>query len=66
MYYNVKVKVQAENDKGKLVSVKEEYIVEAISATDVEVMITELYKESSFDWSIDSLKATKIIDIIRP
>lgn len=64
-YYRVTVKVQYEGKKGELKNRKEDYIVEAISPTDVELKMANHMKGSTEDYEITSIVVTKIIDIIK-
>jgi hypothetical protein len=41
MYYNVKVKLSYEDDKGRVKSKTEAYLVKAESVTDAEVIVNE-------------------------
>ena len=52
-----------ESDKGKMKSRRDEYIVEAISPTDVEAKITE--ELVGLDFEIAQIALTKIISIVR-
>lgn len=61
-YFRCKVKVEWEDDKGKVKYRGEEYIVNALTPTDVESKIHEHLKGSDFE--IVSISVTKIIDII--
>ena len=64
-YYKCTVKVQYEGKKGELKNRKEDYIVEAISPTDVELKVANYMKGSTEDYVITSIVVTKIIDIIK-
>lgn len=61
-YFRAKVKVEWEDDKGKVKYRGEEYIVNALNPTDVEAKINEHLKGSDFE--ISSISVTKIVDII--
>jgi len=61
-YYRCKVKIEYENDKGKVKYRGEEYIVNALNPTDVESRITEHLKGTDFE--IVNISVTKIVDII--
>ena len=61
-YYKVRVKVEWEDDKGKVKYRGEEYIVNALNPTDVETKITEHLKGSDFE--IASISVTKIVAIV--
>lgn len=61
-YFKCRVKVEWEDDKGKVKYRGEEYIVNALNPTDVESKITEHLKGSDFE--IASISVTKIMGII--
>lgn len=61
-YFKCAIKIEFEDDKGKVKYRKEEYIVNALTPTDVEAKITEHCK--GFDFEIVSISVTKIVDII--
>lgn len=62
-YYKCTVKIEELDEKGKVKKRSEDYIVYAITPTDVEAKInTEL---SGFDFEIKSITTTKIVDIIK-
>lgn len=64
MYYTAKVKCKITNDNGKVQKVTELYLVDAVSVTDVEVQITQKYKDSTFDWELTNVAETKIIEVL--
>ena len=64
MYYTAKVKCKIENDNGKIQKVTELYLVDAVSVTDVEVQITNKYKDSNFDWELTNVAETKILEVL--
>lgn len=55
MYYKVKVKVVTEDDNGKRKKQSEEWLVEAVNVTDVEVIITKEYQGFTGDWAVNSV-----------
>lgn len=61
-YFKCVVKIEFENEKGKVKYRKEPYIVNALNPTDVEAKITEHLKGS--DFTIDSISITNIVAII--
>lgn len=64
MYYKAKVKCRIEQDNGKIQKVTEEYLVDAVSVTDVEVIITQEYQGVAFDWEITSVSETKVAKVL--
>lgn len=63
-FYKATLQVEFEV-KGKNKKRREEYIVEAISPTDVEAKIVEHLRGSTEDSEISSIVLTKIVDILR-
>lgn len=62
-YYKVIVRVEhVIEDKVK--PTNEEYIIKAVSVTDAEVKANELFKGSTLDFTVSSVSATKIVDVI--
>ena len=62
-YWQVTVQLQHESDKGKIQRVNEQYIVDAVSATEAE---TKIYKEfeGESNFEVTKVAQTKIIKII--
>jgi hypothetical protein len=62
-YWQVDVKMEFENDRGKIQKVIEKYLVSAFSATDAEAKI---YKEFDGDsnFSVEKVVKSKILKII--
>ena len=65
MNYIAKVKERIEQENGSFKKITATYLVEgAISVTDVEVIVTEKYKGSTFDWEITSVTESKIEEVL--
>ena len=64
-FYKATLQIEFEDAKGRLKKRREEYIVEAISPTDVEARVTSHLKGSTEDSEISSIVLTKIVDILR-
>lgn len=64
MYYKAKVREKIEDDKGKIKKTTAEYLVDAVSVTDVEVQITNEYNGVGFEWELLSVSETKIVKIL--
>jgi hypothetical protein len=62
-YWQVDVKMEFENDRGRIQKVIEKYLVSAFSATDAEAKI---YKEFEGDsnFSVEKVVKSKILKII--
>jgi hypothetical protein len=62
-YWTVTVQLEHENDRGRIQRIKEQYLVNAISATDAEAKIyTDFEGESNF--SVVGVVQSKIIKVI--
>lgn len=62
-YFKCVVKVEYEDAKGRVKFRKEEYLVNALNPTDVEVKITK-EMEGSGEFEIASIVQTKIISVL--
>jgi len=62
-WYSVKVKVITDNGKTTK-KVTEQYLVNAVSVSDGEVKIHELFKSSGLEYEVSSVTATKILEVI--
>jgi len=61
-YYKTTIKVEYEDDKGRIKYRKEEYLVKAVNPTDVE---KQIHKEmEGYDFEIISIVLTKIISVL--
>jgi len=61
-FFKCIIRIEIEDDKGRLKYHKEEYIVSAVNPTDVEAKMVEKLKGSDFE--IISISVTRIIEII--
>ena len=62
-YFKAVVKVEYENDKGQVKYRKEEYLVNAVNPTDVEVQINK-EMEGYGDFQIETISSTKILTVL--
>ena len=69
-YYEVLVelRMESESPKGgiKIKKIKESYLVDALSVTEAEARVVKSFSDSGFsqDYSVVSVKGSKIIDVI--
>lgn len=62
-YWLVTVQLQFENDKGRIQKVREQYLVNAVSATDAEAKIFKEFEgESGFN--VVGVNRSKIIKVV--
>lgn len=62
-YFKCVVKVEYEDSKGRIKYRKEEYLVNAVNPTDVEVKITK-EMEGAGEFEIVSIAQTKILSVL--
>lgn len=66
MYYKAKVKeIVQDEETGKAKKTTVEYLVDAVSVTDVEAQITLEYADVTFDWELCSVSETKVVKVLR-
>jgi hypothetical protein len=63
-YYNVKVNVTTESDKGQIKQKSELYLVEAESVTEAEAKMYKDFEGYNDDWEVVSTVKTKIIKVV--
>jgi len=65
MYYVAKVQVEHEDpNTGKIKKLTEQYLVDAVSVTDAEVIITKELSSQSLDFEVKSVTASKIVSVL--
>jgi hypothetical protein len=62
-YWLVTVQLQFENDKGRIQKVREQYLVDAVSATDAEAKIYKEFEGES-DFNVVGVNRSKIIKVV--
>ena len=62
--YNVKVKLSYEDDKGRVKSKTEAYLVKAESVTDAEVIVNEEFKSYPNEFEVKSVTQSNVIDVL--
>ena len=63
-YYIATVKVQDENERGRVSNTNETYCVEAESVTDAEAKVIKEFEGYQLDFHVKSVKESKIIKIL--
>ena len=63
-YYIAVVKVQDENERGRVSNTNEMYCVEAESVTDAEAKVVKEFTGYQMDYHVKSVKESKIIKIL--
>lgn len=63
-FYSVKVQFIITDDKGKDKKVTEQYLCQAVSVTDAEVITTTEFTNTVSDFKVIGVTETKIIDVL--
>jgi len=63
-YFDVKIEFKTEDDNGKVKKVKETYLVEAVSVTDAEAIVTKKFEGGMSDFKVSSVSEKKYMDIL--
>tara|TARA_B100001564_G_C20033986_1_gene400198 strand:+ start:115 stop:285 length:171 start_codon:yes stop_codon:yes gene_type:complete len=53
----------ADNDKGKVQRITERYLVNAVSVTDAEKVVTDKWGMNVSDFEVKEVKKSRIIDV---
>ena len=64
MYYEAKVKVKIEDDKGKIKNKTYVHLFKDEVISGVEEAVTKLYTGSVNDWELTSVKETKVVSVV--
>ena len=63
-YFIATVKVQDENERGRITSANEIYCVEADTVTEAEAKVVKEFEGYQLDYHVKSVKESKIIKIL--
>lgn len=63
-YYQVKVALKTETDSGRIKTVKELYLINAVSVTDAEAKMNEDFQDTGLDFEVIEVKQTSIVKVI--
>ena len=63
-YYIATVKVQDENERGRITNTNEVYCVEAESVTEAEAKVVKEFEGSGVEYQVKAVKESKIIKIL--
>ena len=65
-YFLVKSKIEGMNEKGKVVKLSEQNLVEALDVKDAESVFRAVFKDTVLEGSdITSISETKIVDVFQ-
>jgi len=62
-FWQVKVQMEFENDRGRIQKTTENYLVEAVSPTDAEVRIVKEFEGES-NFTVTSITKSKILKVV--
>ena len=63
-YYIATVKVQDENERGRITNTNEVYCVEAESVTEAEAKVVKDFEGDNTEYQVKEVKETKILKIL--
>ena len=63
-YYIATVKVQDENERGRITNTNEVYCVEAESVTEAEAKVIKDFEGDNTEYQVKEVKETKILKIL--
>ena len=63
-YYIATVKVQDENERGRISNTNETYCVEAESVTEAEAKVVKDFEGDNTEYQVKEVKETKILKIL--
>jgi len=63
-YYIATVKVQDENERGRVTNTNETYCVEAESVTEAEAKVVKDFEGDNTEYQVKEVKETKILKIL--
>lgn len=65
-YYQVVVKIKFQDDKGKIKTKTERYLVDSLTVTEAEARAVEFMKDYPEDFVISSVTESRIVQLITP
>jgi len=63
-YFIATVKVQDENERGRIINTNEIYCIEADTVTEAEAKVVKEFEGYQLDYHVKSVKQSKIIKIL--
>lgn len=62
---NVKIFMDGDEENQKARTIKENYLVPAMSITDAEAIVVEYFKDNTFTFNVEAVKKSNIVDYIK-
>ncbi len=63
-YFTVTIKIKREDDKGKLKTVTERHLVDALTVTEAEARVVKFMEQFGEDFTISSVTESRITQLI--
>ena len=63
-YFQVVVKLKREDDKGKIKTFTERYLVDALTITEAEARVVKFMEDSMLEYEISSATESRIVQIL--
>jgi hypothetical protein len=63
-YFQVVVKLKREDDKGKVKTFTERYLVDALTITEAEARVVKFMEDSMLEYEISSATESRIVQIL--
>jgi len=65
-YFQVTVKIKREDDKGKIKTTTERYLVDALTVTEAEGRVVKFMEQFQEEYKISSATESRIMELITP
>ena len=65
-YFAITIKIKREDDKGKLKTITERYLVDALTVTEAEGRVVKFMEQYKEDYNISSATESRIVELITP
>jgi hypothetical protein len=66
MYFTVSVKTSFEDNKGKVKTKTEKYLVDAMTVTEAESRVVAFMEDAQLEYEISAASISRIVEVITP
>lgn len=66
MFFTVSVKTSFEDNKGKVKTKTEKYLVDAMTVTEAESRVVAFMEDAALDYEISAASVSRIVEVITP
>jgi hypothetical protein len=66
MYFTVSVKTSFEDNKGKVKTKTEKYLVDAMTVTEAESRVVSFMEDAQLEYEISAASVSRIVEVITP